>query len=245
MLAINRCTNRKANVARSDRLFEIIQLLRRRKRVVTAQWMAEQLEVTPRTIYRDIAALQAMRVPIEGEVGVGYMMRNGFDLPPLMFDAEEVEAISVGLALLSRTGDRGLVKAATRVARKIAEVVPQHAARQLAGSQSQVSSYGIRLPNAIDMPRLRLAIRENAKIRIAYTNSKGVDSLRTLLPIVIFYYVEVALLVAWCELRSDFRQFRIDRIGSVEYLADSFSGVADALREKWFKSLAIPPSDTI
>lgn len=232
-------------MARSDRLFEIIQLLRRRKRVVTAQWMAEQLEVTPRTIYRDIAALQAMRVPIEGEVGVGYMMRSGFDLPPLMFDAEEVEAISVGLALLSRTGDRGLVKAATRVARKIAEVVPQHAARQLAGSQSQVSSYGIRLPHTIDMPRLRQAIRENTKIRIAYRNSKGVSSLRTLMPIVIFYYVEVALLVAWCELRSDFRQFRIDRIGSVEYLNDSFSGIAVALREKWFKSLAVPPSDTI
>ncbi len=222
-------------MARSDRLFEIIQLLRRRKRVVTAQWIAEQLEVTPRTIYRDIAALQAMRVPIEGEVGVGYLMRDGFDLPPLMFDAEEVEAISVGLALLNRTGDRGLVKAATRVARKIADVVPHQVARQLGGFQSQVSTYGIKLPSAIEMPRLRQAIRENTKIRIAYTNSKGVESLRTLMPIVIFYYVEVALLVAWCELRNDFRQFRIDRIGSIQYLEDTFLNVADELRNRWLE----------
>lgn len=243
MLPIVSCTDRKLDVARSDRLFEIIQLLRRRKRVVTAQWIAEQLEVTPRTIYRDIAALQAMRVPIEGEVGVGYLMRSGFDLPPLTFDAEEVEAISVGLSLLTRTGDRGLVKAATRVARKIADVVPQHAARQLVGSQSQVSSYGIKLPNAIDMPMLRRAIRESTKIRIAYTNSKGEKSLRTLKPIVIFYYVEVALLVAWCEMRSDFRQFRIDRITSIDHLDASFSKEADALREKWLKSLAIPPAE--
>lgn len=232
-------------MARSDRLFEIIQLLRRRKRVVTAQWIAEQLEVTPRTIYRDIAALQAMRVPIEGEVGVGYLMRDGFDLPPLMFDAEEVEAISVGLALLSRTGDRGLVKAATRVARKIADVVPQQVARQLGVSQSQVSTYGIKLPSAIEMPRLRQAIRENTKIRIAYKNSNGVDSVRTLKPIVIFYYVEVALLVAWCELRSDFRQFRIDRIGSIQYLEDTFLNVADELRNRWLESLAIVSTEQI
>lgn len=232
-------------MARSDRLFEIIQLLRRRKRVVTAKWIAEQLEVTPRTIYRDIASLQAMRVPIEGEVGVGYLMRDGFDLPPLMFDTEEVEAISVGLALLSRTGDRGLVKAATRVARKIADVVPQQAARQLGGPQSKVSTYGIKLPSAIEMPRLRQAIRDNTKIRIAYTNSKGVESLRTLMPIVIFYYVEVALLVAWCELRNDFRQFRIDRIGSIDHLADTFSKGADELRKRWLESLTVPVSDKI
>lgn len=230
-------------MARSDRLFEIIQLLRRHKRVVTAQWIAEQLEVTPRTIYRDISALQAMRVPIEGEVGVGYLMRGGFDLPPLMFDAEEVEAISVGLALLSRTGDQGLIKAATRVARKIGDVVPQHAARQLAGSQSQVSSYGIKLPKAIDMPRLRLAIRESTKIHITYTNSKGENSARTLRPLIIFYYIEVALLLAWCELKDDFRQFRIDRIGTLDYFEESFSKHAETLREKWFRSLTSAPAE--
>jgi predicted DNA-binding transcriptional regulator YafY len=93
------------------------------------------------------------------------------------------------------------------------------------------------------MPMLRRAIRESAKIRIAYTNSKGEKSLRTLKPIAIFYYVEVALLVAWCEMRSDFRQFRIDRIGSIEHLDASFSKEADALREKWLKSLAISPAE--
>ena len=99
-------------MSRSDRMFEIIQLLRRAERPVTAQALADALEVVPRTIYRDIAALQGMRVPIEGEAGIGYVMRRGFDLPPLMFTAEEVEAIVVGLALLRRTGDLGLQAAA-------------------------------------------------------------------------------------------------------------------------------------
>ena len=111
-------------MSRSDRMFEIIQLLRRAEKPMTAQALADALEVVPRTIYRDIAVLQGMRVPIEGEAGIGYVMRRGFDLPPLMFTAEEVEAIVVGLALLRRTGDLGLQAAAGRVSGKIAEVLP-------------------------------------------------------------------------------------------------------------------------
>ena len=110
---------------RSTRMFEIIQLLRSTKRSLTAQQLAESLEVTKRTIYRDIVALQGMRVPIDGEAGVGYIMRPGFDLPPLMFTTEEVEAIAVGLSLLGRTGDTALETAAKNVVRKISDVLPE------------------------------------------------------------------------------------------------------------------------
>ena len=111
-------------MSRSTRMFDIIQLLRSAKQPVTAQHIADTLEVTPRTIYRDVASLQAMRVPIDGAAGLGYIMRPGFDLPPVNFDVEEAEAITVGLSLLSRTGDKGLVRAARRAAAKLAEAVP-------------------------------------------------------------------------------------------------------------------------
>jgi predicted DNA-binding transcriptional regulator YafY len=227
----------KPTMPRSDRLFELIQVLRRRKGAATAQWLAGQLEVTARTIYRDIAVLQSMRVPIEGEVGVGYIMRRGFDLPPLMFDAEEIEAMTVGLALLARTGDRDLVKAALRVASKIADVVPDDLAKQLSVQRSKVSTYGIRIPKDFDMAKLRKSIRENKKIRICYSNGHGIATQRTLMPIAVFYYVEVALLIAWCELRSSFRQFRIDRITAIEYLNASFANQAEKLRNDWLNSL--------
>src|SRR5215475_6001211 len=132
-------------------MFEIIQLLRAAGKPMTAQALAEALEVVPRTVYRDIAALQAMRIPIAGEAGIGYVMRRGFDLPPLMFDADEVEAIVVGLALLQRTGDRGLQSAATNVGAKIAEVLPRAVGCGVeTGTALHVSKWGAPFPT-IDM----------------------------------------------------------------------------------------------
>src|SRR3954470_14693003 len=126
-------------MGRSNRMFEVIQVLRGTRKALTAQDLAERLEVNKRTIYRDIVALQAMRIPIEGEAGIGYIMRRGFDLPPLMFDADEVEAIVVGLALLQRTGDRGLQTAAASVGAKIADVLPQETGRSISGTALHVS----------------------------------------------------------------------------------------------------------
>src|ERR1019366_3400777 len=142
-------------------MFEIIQLLRGADGPMTSQGLAQALEGVPRTIYRDIAALQAMRVPIEGEAGIGYVMRAGFDLPPLMFTAEEVEAIVVGLALLRRTGDVGLLSAADKISAKIAEVLPGD--RNLAGLPLYVSPWGAGSPMRVDLRILRRAIREEEK----------------------------------------------------------------------------------
>ena len=142
---------------RADRLFELIHLLRRARKAITAVQLAEALEVSPRTIYRDIAALMAMRVPIDGAAGVGYIMRPGYDLPPLMFDREEVEAVAVGLQLLNRTGDQDLQAAARRVAAKIAGVLPELRADELDDGRFVVSDFGT--PAAADMGMLRSAVR--------------------------------------------------------------------------------------
>jgi len=225
-------------VSRSDRMFEIIRLLRRAAKPVTAQALAETLEVVPRTVYRDIAALQAMRVPIEGEAGIGYVMRRGFDLPPLMFTAEEVEAIVVGLSLLRRTGDLGLQAAAGRVTAKIAEVLPEEGA--LDDPPLYVSRAGPSPPERVDLRFIRRAIREEAKLWIAYEDSEARRTERTVKPLAILYYIEVVVLTGWCELRQGFRHFRADRIADCRVTGERFTGEGDELRRLWREAHALP-----
>lgn len=218
---------------RADRLFEIIQLLRQARAPMTAAALAGQLEVNIRTVYRDIAALQGMRVPIEGAAGIGYLMRRGYDLAPLMFDVEEVEAIVVGLGLLARTGDVGLQTAARRANAKIAEVLPESRRGEAEGSYLSVSDWGADPPDLIDMAALRTALRENRALRIAYLDEAGDATERTVLPVALVYYVQVAVLAAWCRLRQDFRHFRIDRIQNMDVLEEGFTRDARQLRLDW------------
>ncbi len=211
---------------KSDRLFEIIQILRSHNKSVTAEALAEELEVSKRTIYRDIKALQAMRTPIDGEAGIGYMMRGGYDLPAINFNANELEAIVVGLNLLARTGDKSLQQAAKSVANKI-ESVREKTDRLL------VSDWGVELPEDIDMEPFRVAIRQDQKMSICYRDEAGNESQRGILPIAVIYYIEVVVLVAWCELREDFRHFRVDRIVQSELLDEYFKARSKGLREQW------------
>lgn len=214
---------------RADRLFEIIQLLRAAGAPLTAAGIAAVLEVSPRTIYRDIAALQAMRTPIAGEGGVGYVMRAGYDLPPLNFDIEEIEAIVVGLGLLVRTGDLGLQKAAQRVAAKIEAV--------RGGAEGlRVSKRGAQVLKAVDLAALRAAIRDERKLELVYRGETGAETRRVVQPIALIYYFEVVVLAAWCELRSDFRHFRVDRITACARLAGTFAGHGKTLRTRWEES---------
>jgi predicted DNA-binding transcriptional regulator YafY len=227
-------------VSRSDRMFEIIQLLRGADGPMTSQALAQALEGVPRTIYRDIAALQAMRVPIEGEAGIGYVMRAGFDLPPLMFTAEEVEAIVVGLALLRRTGDVGLLSAADTISAKIAEVLPGDRDRNLAGLPLYVSPWGAGSPMRVDLRILRRAIREEEKLRITYEDSGARRTRRIIKPIALLYYIEVVVLAAWCELRQALRHFRADRIVACKPTGRTFSGEGDKLRAIWREQHRLP-----
>lgn len=218
-------------MGRSTRMFEIIQLLRSASEPMTAAALAAELEVAQRTIYRDIAALQAMRTPIEGEAGVGYVMRAGFDLPPVNFDAEEAEAITVGLSLIARTGDKGLKRAARRAAQKLS------AATRLSETLF-ASTWGAEEPEGVDLSDLRRAIREERKLIIAYRDAEGVESRRTILPLAIAYHADVMILAAWCETRADFRHFRPDRISSCAEGEGDFAGRGDQLRGEWLKGYA-------
>lgn len=216
---------------KTDRLFEIIQILRSTNKTVTAEALSEELEVSKRTIYRDIQALQSMRTPIDGEAGVGYMMRSGYDLPPINFNANELEAIVVGLNLLARTGDRGLQQAAKSVANKIESV------REKTDSLV-VSDWGVEMPESVDVGQFRDAIRQEQKLLIHYRDEAGSHSQRQIMPIAMVYYIEVIVLAAWCELREDFRHFRVDRIVQTELLNEYFKKQSQSLRQKWHETLA-------
>ena len=211
---------------KTDRLFELIQILRASNRPVTASDLANQLEVSVRTIYRDIQSLQAMRTPIDGEAGIGYIMRRGYDLPPVNFDTDEIEAIVVGLNLLVRTGDTGLQKAASRVMNKLEAV-------KTADANLQVPQWSSVQPATVSADLLRTAIRTETKLRLHYTDVNNNESLRTILPIVLIYYVEALVLVAWCELRHAFRHFRLERMIECQLTDASFGGRGATLRELW------------
>lgn len=215
---------------RSTRLFEIIQILRAADAPVTADSLAAKLEVSVRTVYRDIAELQAQRTPIEGEAGIGYMMRRGYDLPPLNFDAEEVEALWVGLSMLARTGDSHLQRAADRICQKID-------ALHCPAEWLQVATWGAPVDDpakgCIPVVSFREAIRAEQKIRITYVNGQDQRTERIIRPVALIYHIECTMLAAWCELRNGFRHFRTDRIWASEGTGQSFCGQGQSLRDLW------------
>lgn len=212
--------------SKTTRFFEIIQLLRDAKNPLLARDLAAVLEVSVRTVYRDIASLQAMQTPILGEPGVGYVMRKGYDLPPINLDVDEAEAIAVGLSLVARTGDLGLWRAAGRASRKLHEAAP--------GTRKLVtSSWGVETEPSIDLSRLRAAIRSETKLEIAYRDADERETNRVIWPLVLIYYVDNVMIVAWCELRQSLRHFRVDRIAKGTFLIDNFKGEGDALVAQW------------
>lgn len=217
-------------MSRSNRLFEIIQILRAAPRPITAEDLAQKLEVSIRTIYRDIASLQAMQTPIEGEAGIGYMMRRGYDLPPLNFDQEEIEALRVGLLLLTRTGDSMLQKAASRIFEKM-DVLHGPA------DWLQVTPWGAPTDDAelgcVSISMLREVIRDEYKLELIYRDENNVETQRIIRPIALSYRSTCILLAAWCELRNALRHFRTDRIYTCNKLDDRFAGQGDVLRELW------------
>lgn len=220
---------------RADRLFQILQYLRG-GRLTTAAKLAGKLEVSARTIYRDIADLQASGVPIEGEAGVGYRMRRGFDLPPLMFDTREAQALVACVRLAQPRIDTVLAARAELALSKILGVLP--GAERAAAESLSVFAPPVG-PDAATRDRLqhlRDAIETRRKVRIDYLDLKDEVSVRTLRPLGCFFWGNVWTLAAWCESRDAFRNFRVDRIRVLEPLDERFrdeSGctLADYLRQ--------------
>lgn len=222
---------------RADRLFQIVQILRRASRPVTAEAIAEELETSKRSVYRDVAALIGQRVPIRGEAGIGYVLDAGFDLPPLMLTTDEVEAVALGAQWVAGHADPALAKAARDVLAKVASVVPDEL-RALLDDPAARAPPGFDLPpDGLDVARLRAAIRAGRKVALAYRNEAGAPSERTVWPLLIGYREAKRILVAWCEAREGFRSFRLDRVVEAHFLEDRIPARPAALRRQWLASL--------
>jgi len=211
---------------RADRLFQIIQFLRTR-RITTAKWLAEALEVSERTIYRDIADLMVSGVPIDGEAGVGYVLRHGFDLPPLMFTSEEITALTLGARIVQSWADPALASAAKQALDKIETVLPDALKHEI--NKTPLFSPMTRLSKfeSNNLAALREAIKQQHKSLITYHREDGEPSERVIWPLGLFFWGNVWTLAAWCEKRDAYRNFRVDRIQRISCSADCFPFMQD------------------
>lgn len=225
-------------MARSERLLDLLQLLRRYRLPVTAQALADQLGVSVRTVYRDIASLQLQGADIAGEPGMGYQLRPGFLLPPLMFAEEEIEALVLGMRWVEKRADARLARAAGNALAKVAAVLPDDLRRRLEDETLLVGP--VEGPQmAVDMAALRDAIRQQRKLALCYRDIKGGDSQRIVWPFAVGFFEKVQVLAAWCELRQDFRHFRCDRIQQCDSLNERYPRRRQALLREWRQRLGI------
>ena len=208
---------------RADRLFSLIQLMRRRRRAVTARWLAEQLEVSERTVYRDIRDLVDNGTPIEGEAGVGYTLRASYDLPPLMFDAEELQALVLGARVVTAFADEELTKAADSALRKIESVVPKRLRPTIEDAALFAPRTSIGKATSDALLVVRTAIRERHKVRFDYERADGEQTSRVVRPIGAFFWGRSWTLSAWCEMRQGFRNFRLDRMSELASTGERFA----------------------
>jgi predicted DNA-binding transcriptional regulator YafY len=218
---------------RADRLFQIIQILRRSQKPVTAAVIAAELETSKRSVYRDIATLIGQRVPIQGEAGMGYVLEGGFDLPPLMLTTEEIEAAALGAQWVAGHADAALARAARDLIAKIAVVVPNNLKPFLIDSGARAPPAWKIPPDGLDVALVRAWIRSGRKIALCYRDGEGRDSDRVVWPVAVGYFDAVRVLIGWCETRKDFRSFRIDRVRSARFLDERFPARVAALRAKW------------
>lgn len=207
-------------MSRSERLLDLLQVLRRHRRPVSGQALAQEVGVSIRTLYRDIATLQAQGADIEGEPGLGYILKPGFMLPPLMFSEDEIEAIALGLRWVGKRADRRLGSAARDAVAKIGAVLPDDLRRDMENSALLVGP-GARLQEGTaDLSAIRGAIRKERKLKIAYRSETGAVTERVIWPYALAFFDHVRVVAGWCELRGDYRHFRVDRIERLEESAE-------------------------
>jgi predicted DNA-binding transcriptional regulator YafY len=206
---------------RADRLFQLIQVLRR-KPVVTAAYLARELEVSERTVYRDIRDLIGSGVPIAGEAGVGYTLRKGFDLPPLMFTEKEIEALVLGARVVQSWGDADLGKAASDALKRVEAALPEKLRLQMDRTPLYAPGFHVRQDVLGRLSELRGAIDGSRKVLLSYIDRQNEATDRVVRPLGLFFWGAVWSLEGWCEMRTDFRAFRLDRMQSVRVLDDTF-----------------------
>jgi predicted DNA-binding transcriptional regulator YafY len=218
---------------RTERLFAIIQRLRGRKRPVTAAMLAAELEVSLRTVYRDVAELVLQRVPIRGEAGTGYVLDAGYDLPPLMLTPDEVEAAMLGAAWVAQRGDATLVRAARSLTDKLRDVVPENLRPFMLDAASRPAPPRSRIADAIDLAAVRTAIRDARKLEIVYVDDVDRRTQRIVWPFYIAYTEDVRIIAAHCELRGGLRHFRADRSERARVLDAKVPEPLRTLRKRW------------
>ncbi|HYS89145.1 MAG TPA: YafY family protein [Bradyrhizobium sp.] len=227
-------------MSRAQRLLDLIQALRGYRRPVSGATLAEALGISLRTVYRDIETLKAQGAHIDGEPGVGYVLRPGFMLPPLMFSEEEIEAIVLGSRWVADRADAALGAAARNALAKIAAVLPQDLKVSLDTSNLLVGPGNAVAAGDAELPTIRLAIRTERKLRIFYVDGRGRDSKRTIWPFALAFFDRVRVVVAWCEIREGFRHFRTDRISKVQFVDKRYPRRRQVLLKDWRATEGIP-----
>lgn len=225
-------------MSRTERLLELLQILRRHRAPVAGSTLAADLNISLRTLYRDIATLQGQGAEIEGEPGLGYVLRPGFMLPPLMFSIDELEALILGAGWVGKQhDDQRLSKAAGNALNKIAAVLPSDLRHELDSGSLYVVPYRQK-PTLVDPSLLRDAIRKEQKLRISYRDDGGAETERIIWPFVIGFFEQHKTVGAWCELRQDFRHFRIDRIAALAATGERSPKRRHALVKEWREKMA-------
>ncbi len=232
-------------MSRAQRLLNLIQLLRSHRFPVTGARLAEELGISLRTLYRDIGTLQEQGASIEGEPGLGYVLRPGFMLPPLMFSEEEIEALVLGSRWVADRGDPRLQEEAMSALTKIAAVLPPDLRDALDATALLVGPAAAMATETADLSQIRQAIRSERKTTIHYRDLKDVESTRTIWPFALGYFDHVRVLAAWCELRQGFRHFRTDRILSLEIGQQRYPRRRQTLLKEWREIEGIPSQQSI
>jgi predicted DNA-binding transcriptional regulator YafY len=227
-------------VTRSERLLELIQVLRRHRHPVSGQTLSDELGVSLRTIYRDVQTLIGQGASIDGEAGVGYVLRPGFVLPPLMFSDEEIEALVLGSRWVAQRTDEPLARAAANAIAKIAAVLPDDLRERMDDSGLLAGPGFEPREERIDLAPIRQAIRAERKLILQYVDAKGERSKRTVWPIVLGFFDRSRVLAAWCELRQDYRHFRTDRIIGLRLTDKRYPRRRRALMREWREIEGIP-----
>lgn len=227
-------------MTRAQRLLALLQALRRRRTPVIGDTLAQELGISLRTLYRDIATLRDQGARIEGEPGIGYVLKPGFLLPPLMFTEEEIEALVLGGRWVDEHGDERLAGAAREAVEKIAAVLPDGLRRTLDGTGLLVARAREAGPANPHMATIRAALREECKLVIEYRDEAGLSSLRTVWPVALGFFERIRMLAAWCEMRQDFRHFRLDRIAALALTQKRYPRQRRALLQEWRASEGIP-----
>ncbi|NVD72279.1 YafY family transcriptional regulator [Duganella sp. BJB1802] len=219
-------------MARSLRLFDLMQVLRRHRGTVSGRVLASEVGVSLRTIRRDIVTLQAMGADIDGEPGVGYILRPGFLLPPLSFTVEELQALVAGAQWVSHQTDDALALAAQNALAKIGGVLPQDMRMALDDDALYIARKREETSD-LDLARVRRAMREQCKMHIVYADQAGTPSERVIWPIMLGFVESKRFIAGWCELREDFRLFRVDRIVKADFLSERYAQNRRQLVKKW------------